>query len=107
MPQKSTRRFFAITSGTVLPLASANCCFDGLKGADDDFRERLLAIPFAFKVKAEGKSSHWIEPQRGAQMSVTEPRAVATGLESQLQKNRVHGPYGPVATARGSVTLCR
>src|SRR5438876_11947390 len=82
MPQKRTRRFFAITSGTVLPLASANCCFDGLKGADDDFRERLLAIPFAFKAKAEGKSSDWLEPQR-SQTSGTEPRAVATG------------PYGP------------
>src|SRR5437763_14730275 len=66
MPQKSTRRLFAITSGTVLPLASASCCFDGLKGASEDFRECLLAIAFAFKVKAEGKSSDWIEPQRGA-----------------------------------------
>src|SRR6267143_2453476 len=51
MPQKSTLRFFAITSGTVLPLASANCCLAGLKGAAEDFRECLLAIAFAFKVK--------------------------------------------------------
>src|SRR5437660_4578556 len=91
MPQKSTRRFFAITSGTVLPLAWANSSFDGLKGAAEDFRECLLAIAFAFKVKAEGKSSDRYRTGSGSDRP---------SVNAHLLRNT-----RPVATARGSVTL--
>ena len=86
MPQKSTRNSAPITSGTVLPSASINCCLVGFQGVvmTDRWCRKSLNLIFETVRRIQNR-----KPQR-------------TGRIAYALRKRLHRTADPVATAPGS-----